>query len=215
MKDYVLFVHGRYRKDDLAFYKKLCRGKTKVAVDGGLSFFKKAKITPDLIIGDMDSATFTSTSFSKTRLISFPVRKDKTDSQLAIEYCIKRGAGKIDLVQPSVGEPDHFIGNILLPMSGKVIRWAKGGGEFRIISKSYEARFVADGMVTFSNCKGDIVSIMPFSRAITLICSGTEYDVSGVRILRGHTRALRNRISARRAMFSIKGQALVWRISSR
>ncbi len=215
MKDYVLFVHGVYRKDDLVFYKKLCRGKTKVAVDGGLSFFKKAKIEPDLIIGDMDSATFTPTSSPKTRLVSFPVRKDKTDSQLAIEYCIKQGAGKIDLVQPSVGEPDHFVGNILLPLSGKVIRWGKSGGEFRIVGKSYEARFVANGKVAFSNCKGDIVSVMPFSRTITLTCSGTEYNVSDAHVARGDTRALRNRISTRRAMFSIKGEALVWRIFSR
>ncbi len=212
MKDYVLFVHGKYRKDDLAFYKKLCRGKIKVAVDGGLSFFTKAEIVPDLIIGDMDSATFTPTLPSKTRLVSFPVRKDKTDSHLAIEYCIKQGAGKIDLVQPSVGEPDHFVGNILLPMAGKVVKWARSGGEFRIVGRSYEARFVANGKAAFSDCKGDVVSVMPFSRTVTLTCSGTEYDVSGVRILRGDTRALRNRISARRAVFSIEGQALIWRM---
>ena len=100
-------------------------------------------------------------------------------------------------------------------MSGKVTQWAKSGGEFRIVGKSYEARFIADGEAVFSNCKGDIVSVMPFSRTITLTCSGTEYDVSGVRIARGDTRALRNRISTRRAVFSIKGRALVWRIFSR
>ena len=215
MRSCILFVHGQYRTADLAFYKKLCRGKFKVAVDGGLSFFRKTEIIPDLFIGDMDSAATPRGISLKTKVLTFPRRKDKVDSQLAVEHCIQQGAKKIDLVQPSVGQPDHFVGNILLPMSRRVTAWAKAGGELRLLGETYEARFLCDSRTVFSGHNGDVVSVMPFSRSIRLTCSGTDYDVSEVRISRGDTRALRNRISARRAVFSVKGQALVWRIFSR
>ncbi len=212
MKDVVLFVAGRYRSEHLNFYKKLCCSKTKVAVDGGYSFFKKSGITPDLVIGDMDSAVRLPRLSAKTRVITFPQRKDKTDSQLAVEYCIEQGAKTIDMVTPSVGQPDHFVANLLLPTNRMVSAWAKRGGRFRIVSHTYEVSYVAHGKVSFSNCVNQIVSVTPLSRQIVLSCEGTDYDVAITRIPRGHTRALRNRIVARRAIFTIKGEALVWRL---
>jgi len=212
MKDVVLFVAGSYRSEHLSFYKKLCRAKTRVAVDGGYSFFKKSGITPDLVIGDMDSTVGLPRLPAKTKVITFPPRKDKTDSQLAVEYCIEQGAKTIDMVTPSVGQPDHFVANLLLPTSRAAFAWAKRGGRFRIVSHTYEVSYVVDGEVSFSNCVNQTVSVTPLSKQIVLSCKGTDYDVAVTSIPRGHTRALRNRIIVRRAIFTIKGEALVWRL---
>lgn len=212
MKDYVLFVHGTYRRDDLPAFKKLCRGKVKVAVDGGFSFFKKASLKPDIIIGDMDSVTGLPRLSAKTIVVGFPSRKDKTDSQLAVEYCIGQGARSIVLVQPSVGQSDHYVGNILLPTLSGVSGWAKKGGQFKIVSRSAEIHFVSDGTVTLTGVQGNTVSVIPLSRQIVLSCDGTDFDTEKARISRGQTRGLRNRVTARRAVFAIKGEALVWRL---
>ncbi|UCD64682.1 MAG: thiamine diphosphokinase [Candidatus Zixiibacteriota bacterium] len=213
MKQFVLFLHGRYRQADLPFYKKLCRSKIKVAVNGGLSFFRKAGIVPDMLVGDLDSADRHLQNLSpKTEVLTFPRRKNKTDSQLAVEHFIARKARRIDMVVPALGQPDHFAANLLLPTLAGVSAWAKRGGRFRIISRAYEVAYVVDGEVSFSGCIGHIVSLTPLSRQIVLSCEGTEYDVSGARIPRGHTRALRNRIDARRAVFRIKGEVLVWHL---
>lgn len=212
MKDCILFVHGTYRSQDLAFYKKLCRAKFKIAVDGGYNFFKKTGLVPDLIIGDMDSAFSLPDLPSKTTLLTFPTRKDKTDSQLAVEYCIEQGAKSIDLVMPSVGQTDHFVANLLLSTLRAVSAWAGAGGRFRVLNRAYEVHYLNDGRVTLTNCAGHTVSVLPICRQIVLNCRGTDYDVRDARIARGHTRALRNRISDRKAVFAVKGEALVWHL---
>ncbi|UCG62150.1 MAG: hypothetical protein JSV52_02370 [Candidatus Zixiibacteriota bacterium] len=142
MKKCILFVHGTYGKSDLPFYKKLCRSKFKIAVDGGYAFFKKAGIIPDLVIGDMDSVFSLQDMPSKTSVLTFPARKDKTDSQLAVEYCIEQGVRTIDLVMPSVNQPDHYMANLLLPTLKSVSSWVKAGGRFKVINKAYEAHFL-------------------------------------------------------------------------
>jgi len=210
MKDAVLFVAGRYRSDSIDFYKKLCRSKTKIAVNGGFSFFRRSGITPDLVIGDLDSTMKLPGLPSKTKVITFPSRKDKTDSQLAVEYCIEQGARAIDIVSPTVGQADHFIANLLLPTYRPITFWAKRGGKFRVVSKDYQISYVIDGRVTFANRKKQTVSIVPLSKQIVLSCEGTDYDVAAARISRGHTRALRNRIVSQRAAFTVKGEALIW-----
>jgi thiamine pyrophosphokinase len=210
MNDVILFVHGAYRREHLSFYKKLCRAKIKAAVDGGFRFFSKARVIPDYVIGDMDSTVSLAKLLPRTTVITFPARKNKTDSQLAVEYFIEQGARKIDMVMPSVGQPDHFVANVLLPMLAGVSLWAKRGGSFRIINKQFEVRFLHDGEAAFSDCRGDTVSVIPLSRQITLTCTGTEYDVDGARVLRGHTRALRNQVASGNACITIRGEALVW-----
>lgn len=212
MKDVILFVAGRYRSDHLAFYRKLCRSKTKIAVDGGHSFFKKAGLAPDLVIGDLDSMARLPDLTARTKVLSFPARKDKTDSQLAVEYCIDQGATTIDLVTPSVGQPDHFTANLLLPTHRRITDWARRGGRFRVVSHNFQVSYLIDGEVSFPDCAGHTVSVIPLSKQIILSCEGTDYDVAAARIPRGQTRALRNRIVSRRATYRIKGEALVFRL---
>jgi thiamine pyrophosphokinase len=163
-----------------------------------------------MVIGDMDSAFSLPDLPSKTTLLTFPTRKDKTDSQLAVEYCIEQGAKAIDLVMPSVGQTDHFVANILLATLKSVSAWAKAGGKFRILNKAYNIDYLYDSSLTFNNRGGDIVSVVPLSSRIVLDCRGTDYDVKGARIARGHTQGLRNKITSRRATFSVKGEALLW-----
>ena len=43
-KKYILFLNNRYPAGDNNFYLKLLKGKTTVAVDGGITFFRKNKI---------------------------------------------------------------------------------------------------------------------------------------------------------------------------
>lgn len=49
----------------------------------------------------------------RIRWIEFPAEKDKTDSQLAIEYAVAQGCNSLTLVGFSGGRTDHFLSALL------------------------------------------------------------------------------------------------------
>lgn len=210
MKEFVLFLKGSYRRNDLAFYRKLCRGHFKIAVDGGYSFFKLSGIVPDLLIGDFDSiGSFPRNLPDSTEVLRYPADKDKTDAHLALDYCIARGAARIDIVMPSVGEPDHFLGGAMLLRSSG--RKGKGKEEvrLRVVNPSFEIFCLKDDSVRINGCRGEIVSVIPLSTSIRLSTQGLEFTADNLKISAGDSRPLRNRIVARRATVALNGEALV------
>jgi thiamine pyrophosphokinase len=210
MKRWVLFLPGPYRKQDVKFYRKLCAKATLAAVDGGCSFFTAGGLTPNFVIGDMDSVKSIPRRIRESAdVIRFPVNKDKTDLQLAVEYALDHKASRIDIVNPDVGQVDHFLGNLmLLGLFNKRLK-AKGNPKIRIVNIDYEILWLHDTRRSFVNCVDDRVSVLPISASIKLTCRGAEYAANGLQVKRGYTRSLRNRITARRASVEVRGEALV------
>jgi len=207
----ILFLAGRYHARDFQFYRKLARGCFKVAVDGGYRFFERSGLVSDLLIGDFDSLKKLPRQLSqKTRVARFPVDKDKTDTELALDYCLDHGISKIDLVQPSLGDPDHFLANLFL-LSRASRRSRPGTPQLRLVGPDYEALLLSDSRVSFCRAQGSVVSVIPVSASITLTCRGTAFDVTRAKIARGQTRSTRNRITAATASFEIAGKAFVIR----
>jgi len=210
VKSFIIFTHGAYRTEHLNFYRKLCRSKIKIAVDGGLRFFLKTHIIPDLLIGDLDSLPRGPKDLSRrTKVLTFPARKDKTDLQLAFEYCLSEKAKSIEIIDPIFGQLDHFLGNVMLVNLIDKLTNTGSSPRVRFITARYEIIFVSDQPERFVDCNGDIVSVIPLSESILLTCSGTEYDVRHAEIRGGHTRGLRNRIVSQKATFDIRGKAFV------
>ncbi|HWR82595.1 MAG TPA: thiamine diphosphokinase [Candidatus Deferrimicrobium sp.] len=213
---YTVFTHGVYASRHLDFYRRLCRHRVTVAANGGLRFFVKAGLIPDLIIGDMDSIEKApKRMFRQSRLVLFPARKDKTDLHLALEHCLAEGGDDIDVVMPTLGEPDHFLGNMMLMHLLGNRKRAVPHMSVRFLSHNLEIVYARNRAVTFLRSRGDIVSVMPLSNYILLSCRGTAYDVTRARIPLGDTRGLRNRIVASKAVFRVTGNGLVIRQASR
>lgn len=209
MRRAILFLAGRYNARDFPFYRKLARGCFKVAVDGGYRFFERSGLVAELLIGDFDSLKrFPRQLSSKTCVARFPADKDKTDTELALDYCLDHGISRIDLVQPSVGDPDHFLANLfLLTRASRRSRTP----QLRLVGPNYEALLLSDRRISFRRARGSVVSVIPVSVSITLTCRGTAFDVIRAKIVRGHTRATRNRITAATSWFEIAGKAFVIR----
>ncbi|RKX23662.1 MAG: thiamine diphosphokinase [Candidatus Zixiibacteriota bacterium] len=213
MKDCILFLPGRCRTKHIPYYRKLARGKFKVAVDGGYRFLRTCSLTPDLLIGDLDSVKrHEIKSLKRTRVLSYPVAKDKTDTQLALEYCCDACAKNIDIVQPAINEPDHFTANLLL----LTIRFRHGRHSeqlcVRIVNHRSEIRCLKDDSLTLRQARGERVSVIPLSQEITLSCSGTAFDVERLKVHRGMTVSTRNRIIADEAVIAVGGEALLFRL---
>lgn len=210
MRSFALFLHGTYGQRDLPFYKAIAKGKFCIAVDGGLSFFQKTGLKPRMIVGDFDSIKRDPRrEFPKSEIALFPVNKDKTDTQLAIEAAIKHGATAIDIVQPIFGEADHFTGNLML-LASLVEDRRNRNLKLRLVNAAYEIIFLQDRPSVISNSGGDTVSVVPLTPAITLTCTGTAFPADRLRVRRGETIALRNKVTARRATITVQGQAFLF-----
>ncbi|MEE8577206.1 MAG: thiamine diphosphokinase [candidate division Zixibacteria bacterium] len=201
-----LFLNGRYLRQDIETFEQFTNRRFLVAVDGGMKFFLKSSSSPDLLIGDFDSLPRSVKELpAKTKLVRLSKRKDATDSEAALRYCLELGANDILIVQPSVGEVDHFLGNIMLLRLAGVAEKTT----ISIVSRSERIRLLSDRSITIRDSKDDTVSLLPLSKRVKYTCSGCEYKADQLTLSAGGSHGLRNRITANRATFSVAGEALL------
>ncbi|HEX2897707.1 MAG TPA: thiamine diphosphokinase [candidate division Zixibacteria bacterium] len=207
MKSAAVFIHSRYPKSQLNFYKNLCLGKYKVAVDGGYNFFKQAKIKPDIVIGDFDSVR--KDSIKGINALVFPRRKDATDTELAIAYCIEKKFSTIDIVMPTAGEPDHFLGLVSLLLVPE-LGWRKNFQvAARIVNHECEIMLLTNREMSFPDSKDEMISILPYGDSIKLTCMGMDYPAEGLIIRPWQTKGMRNIIRSKAAKIIVKGTAVI------
>lgn len=109
-----IYAAGNPRVDDIAFYKRLKhKGEDLViCADGGYDVAQLIGVTPDVIIGDMDSIVARIPKSIQT--IVHPKKKDKTDLQLCVDYAIEQGCDEIILLGAFGGRIDHSLGAIIM-----------------------------------------------------------------------------------------------------
>lgn len=205
---FVLTLNSNYPKNHSDFYRSLLTSATTVAVDGGLKLFRMLGISPNVLIGDLDSVgRLPRRLLAKTDIIQYPREKDKTDSQLALEYAIGAGARQIDIVMPFTGEADHFVGNLLL-LAGQHKR---NRAAVRIVCHTGEYRFLRHERLSIRNGIGTRFSIFPMSSIVQVTLQGAAYPADALRLKRGDSGGMRNEITAAVAAITIKGGAIVYR----
>ncbi len=211
-KRYILFLHHRYVRREIDFYLKRLRGAVTVAVDGGVRFFLRNNIKPDILIGDLDSAPRLSKRYLQdVELITHPPEKDKTDTQLALELALERGASDIEICGAvSRSEIDHTIGNVLLlDLVCRFNRRNRTNVSAKLISPDWEAQLVENRELTLMSKKGNFLSVIPLSDSCRIEYSGLLYPAPKRRLKFGDTLTLRNRFTGRRARIKVTGRAIV------
>ncbi len=81
------------------------------AADSGLDMALSAGITPDGIVGDMDSLSDKSLldGFPSGSVNIYPEDKDETDTELGMLWLKKRGCGEIIIIGGGEGRLDHTL----------------------------------------------------------------------------------------------------------
>ena len=86
-----------------------------IAADGGTKYFVDIGLTPQVIIGDMDSVDSDMwKDNSGVEHIRYPETKDKSDSELAVEYALGHGCKQAILFAATGGRLDQTLGNVAL-----------------------------------------------------------------------------------------------------
>jgi len=180
-----------------------------ICADGGLEKVEELEVTPNIIIGDLDSVdklVLKKYLDIGVELIKYPSEKNYTDMELSIEHAVEKGYKDIVLVGATGTRLDHTIANIML-----IERYYKKGIYIKIIDNNNCIQIV-DKNLEIANKKDYFVSIVPVTDSIKVISLlGFKYPLNNVNVNRGSTLCISNQIMNNKGNIEIdKGVALAF-----
>ena len=188
-KRVIIFSNGRI--GDVNFYRKIIKKNDLIiCADGGLKFAKKLGLKPDALIGDFDSLKekeILEAERRGARILKFTPEKDKTYTQLALEYAISSGAKEIIMLGSLGGRIDHLLANLHLLKLG-----TEKGVEIRVVDENNEIRLI-DSAITFKTKRGETLSLLPFSDKVTgIYTEGLKYSLENGTMVSGNPYGVSN-----------------------
>lgn len=146
-----------------------------ICADGGARHLKRLGITPTTIIGDLDSIKSEELNYYKDKnieIIQYNPDKDKSDTQLAIEYAMTKPLSEIVLLGVLGNRFDHSLANLYL-LESIVSKGFKGS-----IRNENNVIYLINKEIQIKGAKGDIISLLPFTDMVEGICtSGLHYSL--------------------------------------
>ena len=131
----VIFAGGSI--DSYKKVKKYLEGSSLIiCADSGVEHAFNMGIEPDLLVGDMDSIS--SVSLEKANKLGierqqFPSEKDCTDTELALDIALKKGADEAIILGALGDRPDHSLANIFL-----MVGFKKLGLEVKLADRNWD-----------------------------------------------------------------------------
>jgi len=176
-----------------------------IAADGGAEFLWDKGIIPDVLIGDFDSiSTETLKNLgNKAEIIEFPGHKDKSDTELSIEYCISNQIDQIILVNAVNGQIHHSLANIFVVE--KFIQKVN----FCFINKKNKMYFITDDF-DFNVTEKRNISLIPVTDSVIVDhTSGLKYSLKDETLFRSSSRGISNYTTGKRVSIKVKSGILL------
>jgi thiamine pyrophosphokinase len=172
----VLIVTGGERPEDEFLKEKAASSSVIIAADRGAEYCLRAGILPGMVVGDMDSLAVDIQNELITNNIEirkFDCRKDMTDTQIAVDQAIEKGADEIEILAGIGSRFDHSLANVYL-----LYRAMSRGVKATIISRIHEI-FLIEKQCMIKHKTGFIISFLPFGHSANGIkLEGFEYEVN-------------------------------------
>lgn len=178
-----------------------------VCCDGGLRHAEKLNISPDIIIGDMDSVELSLLEkYAHVQQINYPCDKDKTDFELAIDLVISKNINHLTIIGALGGRLDHSLTNInllkvLLEHKIETVMISEHGEEIRLCSGEFEIH----GEI------GDIVSFLAFGdeKVIMDYSFGLKFPLANIRFEKSSSLGVSNVFTEKIARVKVKNGVLL------
>lgn len=173
-----------------------------IAADSGLDRCLEAGITPNLAVGDFDSAK--TEVPSGVEVVTVPSEKDDTDAHLAAQIAIERGFTKLRMLCALGGRASHSIANIQLlrelqKKNVSAVLYGEQSQMFLLCSESVEIPKFSGYLSLFALDKTAVVSE-----------SGVKYPLNRHKLTNDFSLGVSNEITAEAATItSHKGLCLV------
>lgn len=177
---------------DLAITDRLTAqvvGTRVIAADGGMRHAQALSVTPELWVGDFDSAPDALLDqWQGIERQPYPRAKNATDGEIAVDTALARGATALVIAGALGGErTDHAVMHLLLALS-----LTERGVPTLLTTGEEEAQALLGGTLQFDLPKGALFSILPFSALSGLTIEGARYPLDRAKIDAGSSRTVSN-----------------------
>ncbi len=185
----VIFANGQVT--DLAAARAALRpGDRLIAADGGLRFLRALGLTPDVVIGDLDSLGPGDEDYlsrSGVPVERFPTRKDETDLELAVRLALAGGAQDLLIFGALGGRWDQTLANLLLLAHNEFRR-----ARIRLLDGTQQI-YLIQGRTRIEGQPGDTVSLIPlYGDATGITTDGLDYPLRQGSLRFGSTLGISN-----------------------
>lgn len=173
-----------------------------IAADKGYEQLKKSGYRPNVVIGDFDSYVG---KINCENIIKYPVKKDDTDSALAVEYAINHGYKNIVIYGAIGGTLDHTIANISL-----LSRYSIKGINIVLIDENNVLFAISDRNITFDEkAVGRISVFSATERSLGVVEKGLLYELDEVEMKSNISVGVSNEFIGRKSVISVKKGTLL------
>lgn len=184
-----------------------------ICADGGGEAACAWGITPQMLIGDMDSLSPATLAELSARpgveVRRLPVEKDETDLEMALYAALEMGASEITVVGGLGGRLDHSLGNLYLLAAPKL---RESGARVRLLGENEEVFLLQGGQqLTVEGQVGELLSLIPLGGdAVSIRTHNLYYPLRGETLFIGPTRGVSNVFTSNQAEISLEhGMLLV------
>lgn len=192
MNRFVIITGGECHTENID--RDIFASRTVIAADSGLDTARRLGVKPDILVGDMDSVE--SRCFPEDReLILAPAEKDDTDTMLAIDTALSRGAESIEIVGGGGGRADHWLSNIFMleALTEKGVPSSMTDGKNRV-------RVVREGK--YSVTSHGYFGILAIEDSV-VSADGCKYPLSEHKLIRQRPYAVSNEVVGDRATVTV------------
>lgn len=191
METYI-FANSPNSKDTAPTLTSLDQADLIIAADGGADLCLRLNITPDIVVGDLDSISpelIREYVDSGVEIIRHPKRKDKTDLELALDLAETKGAGRVVLFGVLGGRWDMSLSNIMLAASIKYSRM-----NISLCEKQCRMHIMhGNTSLILEGHPGQFFSLVPLSADVQgVTIRGFEYPLENDTLQFGSSRGLSN-----------------------
>ena len=189
-------------QDYSALARWLRPGDHLIGADGGTRHMLALGLMPDAVVGDLDSLepeTVAKLIAQGVDVERYPIAKDQTDLELAIERGLRAGASEILLLGAVGGRLDQTLANLL------ILAQRNWPVPLRLAEGSQLAQVLRSGETLMLHAApGSTVSAIPLSAIVTGITyTGLEYPLQDATLSIGSTRGVSNFVASSPATITI------------
>lgn len=168
-----------------------------ICADHGYDYALKYSIHTDMLIGDFDSVN-ADISPVKDK-ISFPSRKDFSDSEIAVKKAIEMKPDEVALLGFTGSRLDHSLANLTM------LKQFYERGITAYIADAHNTVYYYKDFFEINGKKGSLVSLVPMTYEISSITTyGLDYPLDNETLYFGQSRGISNVVVSDKAGYKSK-----------
>lgn len=193
-----IYVGGEIHPENITEHPKA--DDLTIAADSGYRNALALGESVQILVGDFDSIDKDQQIDEKVEILTVPAEKDFTDTQLAIETAIKRGARDIVIVGGLSGRLDHTLSNlaILRELSESQVYGLITDGKNRV-------RYIRSTSTLISRSGYKYLSLIADGEKVKGVSvEGCKYPLDNATLTNRYQYAISNEITGNCALVSVK-----------